>query len=256
MDVRRRRVDAELDPERPAELSFAASPPSGSTSTAWRVRSAPMAGLHYPGSGAPTEKAPPPEEAAHPQAQTSRPPCSSRRAGLCVVHLRDAVGVRRADPPARSVEAADAGEHLCVRRERPHGARDPARPAGAHPRHLEQDLAVDEARDRRDRGQALLRAPRRRPTRHGARRDRRHHPSRHRAGRLDDHPAVHQEHVSDEPEVDRPQARRGGARLAARAEMDEGQDPHRLPEHRLLRQRRVRRRAGVAHLFPPQRRRC
>ena len=44
---------------------------------------------------------------------------------------------------------------------------------------------------------------------------------------------------------------RGGARLAARAALVEGPDPHRLPEHGLLRQRRLRGRAGVADLLPP-----
>ena len=101
------------------------------------------------------------------------------------------------------------------------------------------------------RGQALLRAPRRRPSRHGARALGRRHQPRHRAGRLDDHAAVRQERLPDEPEDDRPQALRGRARLAARAEVVEGPDPDRLPEHRLLRERRLRRRAGVAHLLPP-----
>ena len=80
---------------------------------------------------------------------------------------------------------------------------------------------------------------------------------RHGAGRLDDHAAVRQERVPDEPEDDRPQALRGGARVAARAALVEGPDPHRLPQHGLLRERRLRRRAGVAHLLPSQRRaRC
>ena len=47
---------------------------------------------------------------------------------------------------------------------------------------------------------------------------------------------------------------RGRARLAARAAVVEGPDPDLVPEHRLLRQRRLRRRAGLAHLLPPQRR--
>ena len=50
------------------------------------------------------------------------------------------------------------------------------------------------------------------------------------------------------------QAARGRARLAARAGLDEGQDPDRLPEHDLLRERRLRRRAGLPRLLRPQRR--
>ena len=41
----------------------------------------------------------------------------------------------------------------------------------------------------------------------------------------------------------------GRARLAARAALVEGADPHRVPEHDLLRQRRLRRRAGGADLL-------
>ena len=61
------------------------------------------------------------------------------------------------------------------------------------------------------------------------------------AGRLDDHAAVRQEHLREEPALDRPQAEGGGARLAARAALVEGPDPDRLPEHDLLRERRLRR---------------
>ncbi len=46
----------------------------------------------------------------------------------------------------------------------------------------------------------------------------------------------------------------GGARLAARAALDEGQDPHRVPEHDLLRERRLRDRAGAAHVLRHARR--
>ena len=45
------------------------------------------------------------------------------------------------------------------------------------------------------------------------------------------------------------QAARGGARLAARAGLVEGPDPDRLPEHDLLRQRRLRGRGGLPHLL-------
>ena len=43
--------------------------------------------------------------------------------------------------------------------------------------------------------------------------------------------------------------------MAARAALVEGPDPDRVPEHDLLRQRRLRRPAGGADLLPPRRRR-
>ena len=48
---------------------------------------------------------------------------------------------------------------------------------------------------------------------------------------------------------DQPQAQGGGARLAARAALVEGADPHRLPEHDLLRERRLRHPAGGADVL-------
>ena len=65
-----------------------------------------------------------------------------------------------------------------------------------------------------------------------------------RRGRLDDHAAVRQERLRPQPEDDRAQGARGGPRLAARAGVAEGSDPARLPEHDLLRQRRLRHPAG------------
>ena len=53
--------------------------------------------------------------------------------------------------------------------------------------------------------------------------------------------------------LDHAQAEGGGARVAARAEVDEGQDPHRLPQHDLLRERRLRRRARRAHVLRARR---
>ncbi len=70
-----------------------------------------------------------------------------------------------------------------------------------------------------------------------------------RPGGIDDHAAVRQERLREEPALDRPQAPRGGARVAARAAVVEGQDPDRVPEHDLLRERRVRDRAGLARVL-------
>ena len=59
-------------------------------------------------------------------------------------------------------------------------------------------------------------------------------------------------YVTSKP-LDQPQAEGGGARLAARAGLVEGPDPDRLPEHDLLRERRLRDRAGGAGLLRPRR---
>ena len=62
-----------------------------------------------------------------------------------------------------------------------------------------------------------------------------------RAGRLDDHAAVREERARGAERPDRlPEAARGRARLPPRAQVVEGEDPHRVPEHDLLRQRRLR----------------
>ena len=254
MDVRRGDVDPELDAQRPAQLQLRLQAALGE-----EVHRVPREGfqahrgLDYPRTGAVSDKDAPAEAAAHPQAQTSRPPLDPRRPGPGVVHLRTADVGGGEDPAARPGEAAHAGQHLRLRGRRTHAARDPARLAGARRRAVQGDLAVDEARDRRDRGQALLRAPRRRRAGHGARPLGRRHQSRRSPGRIDDHPAVRQAGLSHEPEVDRPEAGRGSPRLAARASVDEGPDPHRLPEHGLLRERRLRGSAGLARLLRPQR---
>ena len=65
-----------------------------------------------------------------------------------------------------------------------------------------------------------------------------------RAGRIDDHPAVRQELVRTSAADDQPEAEGGRARLAARTALAEAADPHRLPEHDLLRERRLRHPAG------------
>ena len=75
-----------------------------------------------------------------------------------------------------------------------------------------------------------------------------------RRGRLDDHAAVRQERLRPQPEDDRAQGARGGARLAARAGVAEGPHPPRVPEHDLLRQRRLRHPAGVADVLRQGRR--
>ena len=84
---------------------------------------------------------------------------------------------------------------------------------------------------------------------HGARRLGRHPLAEHRPGRLDDHAAVRQEPVHAAGADGQPQAQGGRARVAARAALVEGPHPHRLPEHHLLRQRRLRDRDGGARVL-------
>ena len=76
-----------------------------------------------------------------------------------------------------------------------------------------------------------------------------------RRGRIDDHAAVRQERVQPQRPDDRAQGARGGARLAADAALVEGPDPHRLPQHDLLRQRCVRDPPGGADVLRRQERR-
>ena len=73
-------------------------------------------------------------------------------------------------------------------------------------------------------------------------------------GRLDDHAAVRQERDQRQRADDHAQA--AEAALAWQLEQDvaEGQDPDRVPEHDLLRQRRLRRRGGLPDLLRARRR--
>ena len=75
-----------------------------------------------------------------------------------------------------------------------------------------------------------------------------------RRGWLHDHAAVRQERLRPQPEDDRAEGPRGGPRLAARAAVAEGPDPARLPQHDLLRQRRLRDPAGRPHVLRQGRR--
>ena len=94
-----------------------------------------------------------------------------------------------------------------------------------------------------DRGPPLLHQQRRRHPRHRPRvRPGRRQPED-RPGRLDDHPAVRQERARGAGRPHGlPEAARGGARLPPHAQVVEGEDPHRVPQRDLLRQRRLRHR--------------
>ena len=255
VDVRRGDVDAELHPQRPAqgELRLEASlrqDVDGVPDEVWQGH-----GATLPSALALLRK-------------RNRPPKRRRIRKLRLLALLVRAGaarilgvrLRRADvrlgtgvgaepaPPAGA-----RAEHLYLRERRAHRPRRPARLAGANRRALGRDRPADQAGDRRDRGQAVLRAPRRRHPRHRPRRLGRRDPPGHRPGRLDDHAAVRQERDQRQrPHAD-PQAEGGRARLEARAGLDEGRDPDRLPEHDLLRQPRLRRRGGVQGLLRAQR---
>ena len=91
--------------------------------------------------------------------------------GLAAFTFGLLTAVAAQDPAARPERRSSTQANTYVyARERAHG---PRRSCAASQARIivpsDADLAVDEARDRRGRGQALLRAPRRRRARHGAR---------------------------------------------------------------------------------------
>ena len=131
------------------------------------------------------------------------------------------------------------------------GCREPH--PGRHGRHLVER----EARRGRDRGPALLHSTRASTTRAsparcgttcaGSTPRRAPRRSRSSSSRTRCSPRSNRSRL--------PEAEGGGARLPARAQVDQGQDPHRVPEHRVLRRGRVRHRVGRARLLrlePPR----
>ena len=176
-----------------------------------------------------------------------RAPLVRARDRLGVLRLRD--GDRAGRPEPRRVPVAPDRERRDLRRRRPHRARDPAlaeREPQARP--VRPDREGHEAGDRRDRGQALLPARGDRPDRPRARRRRRPADGAD-AGRLDDHPAVREERLHQGAAHAAAQARRGRARGPGREELEQGPHPHRVPEHRVLREPRLRRRGGRTDLL-------
>ena len=118
------------------------------------------------------------------------------------------------------------------------------------------DLPQHQERGGLDRGLPLLRTQRRRLPGHRPRPGQGHPQPERPAGRLDDHRAVRQERARSRRQPHGPgEVPRGGARLQARAALDQGQDPHRVPEHDLLRRGRLRDRGRRPHLLrrrPPR----
>ena len=107
-------------------------------------------------------------------------------------------------------------------------------------RRAECDQPLDAEGDRRDRGSALLPARRRRPDGDPPRLRRRRHRGAHRPGRLDDHAGARAQPLPLARADAAAEGRRGVPGGQARAHLVEGQDPHGVPERRLLRQPRVR----------------
>src|SRR6266480_7984473 len=240
--------------------SFRSSSPLGNTLTALRVSSAtPMARrtlpLQFRGSVSPTtfRRGAAPGPAPDPEASPLRTAGPPRSAGLGLLQRRSRHCDRRRDSGARPEPDPQPDRRLRLRRQRP-GALRAQGLAEPGPAPLRRDLTADEAGNRRDRGQTLLRAPGRRPPRGHARRLGRRAWGPGGPGWLYDHAAVRQEHVHAQPALDRAQAEGGGARVAARAALVEGSNPDRVPEHDLLRERRLRRRAGCPDVLPPRRR--
>ena len=114
-------------------FSFSSRPPAGRTSTAFRVSCCDA----HRGARLPRfwrsfgESHAVPSGGASASSDSSPSSRFSSRSGHGVVHLRSSDRGRCQDPATRPGAAADAGEHLRLRRERPHGAHDPARLAGA-----------------------------------------------------------------------------------------------------------------------------
>ncbi len=167
------------------------------------------------------------------------------------------VGVRRAARgPRHPTHPAD---QLPVRRGR-HPA-DHVRRREPHRRAALGDRAGDARRHRRRRGRPLLRARRRRPARGRARAGGRHRQRLGRAGRLDADHAVRAQRAQDRPRRQRfaargrdrrhrhPQAPGGAVRRGAGAQADQGRDPRPVPQHRLLRRRRLRCRRRGPHVL-------
>ena len=103
-----------------------------------------------------------------------------------------------------------------------------------------RDQRVDARGDRRDRGQALLRAWRHRPGRDRACARRRRDRGPHRPGWVHDHPGARPQPLPHARADAAAESGRSVPRREARARLVEGQDPHGLSQRRLLRQSRLR----------------
>ena len=117
--------------------------------------------------------------------------------------------------------------------------------------HRDADRAGDEAGDHRDRGPPLLHQRRRRPARHRPRAAARTSSpsSAVQGGSTITQQFVKNALAAQDDRTRLPEAARGRARLPAHAQVVQGADPAQLPQHDLLRQRRLRDRVGRADLL-------
>ncbi len=124
------------------------------------------------------------------------------------------------------------------------------------PAQLGPDQPQHQERGGLDRGRPLLRTRGGRLPRHRPRPDRGRAQPERPAGRLDDHRAVRQERARSRRQPHGAgEVPRGGARLQTREALVEGENPHRVPEHDLLRRGRLRDRGGRPDLLrrrPPR----
>ena len=189
-----------------------------------------------------------PEAAALPRDPLRRPAARARLLRLRHVHL-----VASDLPSLTQLLAAQGRPELGPAR-RPRPAARRAQPAEPRDRHPQPDPADRQGGGDLDRGQALPHQQRRRHPRHRPRLRPGRRPQRQRPGRLDDRAAVHQERPPGPVAPhDLREAQGGRARLSALAQVVQGKDHHRVPEHDLLRQRRLRHRVGRADLLRPRR---
>ena len=116
-----------------------------------------------------------------------------------------------------------------------------------------RDAAADAGRGRRRGEPDLLDRPGHRPQGHPARRVLQR-PRQRPPGRVDDHPAVRQDPLPHQ-RAELPAQDQGSRRLAQDPERaEQGRDPRGLPQHHLLRSRRVRRAGGGAGVLRQGRR--
>ena len=196
---------------------------------------------------------PPNGQAQGQEAAAGADPGRAVRARPGLDGVRDDDGRRERPAPAGEQGRVQEGAELDGLRRREGQATELATLTGNQNRILvstRRDLAEHQERRDRDRGPALLRARGRGLQGHRPRAAPGHAPPERRAGRVDDHPAVREERARGPGQpVGVPEAARGGAGLPPRAQVAQAEGAHPVPEQRLLRQRRLRRRGGRAHLL-------
>ena len=119
----------------------------------------------------------------------------------------------------------------------------------AHRRAAVRGLAEPDQGADRDRGSAVLRAPRLRPRPHRLGGARQPAARADRAGRQHDHAAARAAELSDAGQDLPPQAAGADSRRAHRADVHEAANPRAVSEQGVFRRRPVRRRGGVARLL-------